>query len=134
MDKAGQELGLPKVSMEKLQDVLVAGLDSVEICLVAGVKLGFGTDLLGALQEHQSLEFSIRAEVQPAYDVLAAATVVNAEILNQQGKLGVVAVGARADLLIVDGNPLDDLNLLQEQGRHLPVIMKGGALHKNILN
>lgn len=134
MDKAGRELGLPEVSIKKLQDVLVAGLDSVEICLAAGVKLGFGTDLLGALQEHQSLEFSIRAEAQPAHDVLASATVVNAEILGQDGDLGVVAPGARADLLVVDGNPLEDLNLLQEQGRHIPVIMKGGALYKNLLN
>ena len=134
MDKAGRELGLPEVSIKKLQDVLVAGLDSVEICLAAGVKLGFGTDLLGALQEHQSLEFSIRAEAQPAHDVLASATVVNAEILGQDGDLGVVAPGARADLLVIDGNPLEDLNLLQEQGRHIPVIMKGGAFYKNLLN
>ncbi len=134
MDKAGRELGLPEVSIQKLQDVLVAGLESVEICLAAGVKLGFGSDLLGALQEHQSLEFSIRAEAQSARDVLASATVVNAEILGKEGELGVVAPGARADLLVVDGNPLEDLNLLQEQGRHIPVIMKGGALYKNLLN
>ncbi len=44
------------------------------------------------------------------------------------------APGARADLIVVDGNPLDDLNLLQEQGRHIPVIMKSGALYKNLLN
>ena len=98
------------------------------------MKLGFGSDLLGALQEHQSLEFSIRAEAQPAHDVLASATVINAEILGKEGELGVVASGSRADLIVVDGNPLEDLNLLQEQGRHIPLIMKGGALHKNLLN
>ena len=134
MDKAGRELGLPKVGIEKLQDVLVAGLESVEICLAAGVKLGFGSDLLGALQEHQSLEFSIRAEAQPAHEVLASATVTNAEILGKEGELGVVAPGARADLIVVDGNPLEDLNLLQEQGRHIPVIMKAGAFYKNLLH
>jgi imidazolonepropionase-like amidohydrolase len=131
MDKHGKELGLPEVSLQKLQKVLVAGLQSVEICLEAGVKLGFGTDLLGELQAHQSLEFSIRAEIQPAHDVLASATLVNAEILGQTGELGVVAPGARADLLAVDGNPLDNLELLQEQGRHMPLIIKSGEVYKN---
>jgi imidazolonepropionase-like amidohydrolase len=55
---------------------------------------------------------------------------VNAELLGRAGELGVVAPGAVADLLVVDGNPLKDLGLLQEEGRHLPVIMKDGALHK----
>jgi imidazolonepropionase-like amidohydrolase len=55
---------------------------------------------------------------------------VNAELLNQSGELGVVAPGAIADLLVVDGDPLKDLGLLQAEGRHLPVIMKDGGLHK----
>ena len=66
--------------------------------------------------------------------MLASATVINAEILGKEGELGVVAPGARADLIVVDGNPLEDLNLLQEQGRHIPVIMKAGAFYKNLLN
>jgi len=45
----------------------------------------------------------------------------------------VVAPGAFADLLVVDGNPLKDIAVLTEQGAHLPVIMKGGKFHKNAL-
>jgi imidazolonepropionase-like amidohydrolase len=58
---------------------------------------------------------------------------VNAELLNRSGELGVIAPRALADLLVVDGNPLMDLALLQEQGKHLLLIMKGGQLYKNTL-
>ncbi len=51
----------------------------------------------------------------------------------QENRLGVVAPGALADLLVVDGNPLEDLSVLQGQGKHLHAIMKNGAFHKNEL-
>ena len=50
------------------------------------------------------------------------------------GKLGCLKPGAFADLLVVDGNPLEDLGVLQEQGKHLAAIMKGGRFHKNRLH
>ena len=58
---------------------------------------------------------------------------MNAEILNQVGKLGVVAPGADADLLLVDGNPLVDIGLLVDPAKNLALIMKDGAIHKNRL-
>jgi imidazolonepropionase-like amidohydrolase len=134
MRRRGQELGMTKVSMDKNAKVLAAGLKSLEICKAAGVKMGFGTDLLGALRDEQAREFLIRAEVLSPREILYAATVANAELLRRSGDLGVVRPGALADLLVVDGNPLKDLGLFQDQGRHLAVIMKGGELHKNRLN
>ncbi len=95
--------------------------------------LGFGTDLLGETHEQQSREFSIRAEVQSPVEILRSATLVNAEILRKTGELGVIAPGALADLLVVDGNPLDDLSLLEGQGKNLPLIMKGGKIFVNRL-
>jgi len=53
--------------------------------------------------------------------------------VNLSGKSGVIAPGAYADLIVVDGDPIRDLNLLQEQGRHLAAIMQGGRFHKNTL-
>ena len=64
--------------------------------------------------------------------MLDSATRVNAEILGQTGRLGVIAPGALADLIAVEGNPLKDLGLLQEQGRHLRLIVKNGAIHKHV--
>jgi imidazolonepropionase-like amidohydrolase len=66
-------------------------------------------------------------------EILQSATVVGAELLGRAGELGVVAPGALADLLVLDGNPLQDLKLFQDQGAHLAVIMQGGRLHKNAL-
>lgn len=133
MMQYGADLGLPKIFADKLSGLLDEGKRAVELCHRAGAKLGLGTDLIGALHKHQSLELVIRGEITSAFDVLHAVTATNAELLNCKGELGIVAPGARADLLVVDGNPLEDLGLLQDQGHHLSVIMKGGALHKHIL-
>ncbi len=133
MLEAGTEHGLPQIYADKLQGLGEDGLRSLEICKAAGVKLGFGTDLIGALHPRQSQEFLIRAQVLSPFEVLHSATGINAELMNKAGELGTVAEGAIADLLVIDGNPLDDLGLLQEQGRHMPLIMKDGRLHKNAL-
>jgi imidazolonepropionase-like amidohydrolase len=85
------------------------------------------------MHEDQSNEFTLQAEAMPAVDVLRSATSVNAEMMGQAGRLGVIAPGAHADLVAVDGNPLDDLTLLQQQGKYLPLIMKGGVVVKNAL-
>lgn len=123
---------LPAFSVAKLETVLAAGLESIQIALDAGLKLGFGTDLLGEFHAYQAEELQIRARVQEPRAVLASATVVNAEILGQTGRLGLVAPGALADLIAVEGNPLEDLGLLQEQGRHLKLILKNGVVHKRV--
>ena len=133
LQRHGRDLGMPEVSMAKLAEVQSAGRRSLEILTEAGVKIGFGTDLLGAMQEHQSDEFAIRAEVLPPADILISATSGNAELLNAGGRIGSVVADAQADLIVVDGNPLADLALLQNQGAHLPVIMKDGAFMKDCL-
>jgi imidazolonepropionase-like amidohydrolase len=126
----GRELGFPEVSMAKLTEVREAGLGSLEILQKAGVKIGFGTDLLGPMHRYQSHEFMIRAEVMSPFDIIRSATNVNAKLLNRAGELGVVTPGARADLIAVDGDPLADLSLLDGQGEHLTHIMKDGVFYK----
>ena len=126
----GRELGFPEVSMAKLTEVREAGLGSLEILQKAGVKIGFGTDLLGPMHRYQSHEFMIRAEVMSPFDIIRSATNVNAKLLNRAGELGVVTPGARADLIVVDGDPLADLSLLDGQGEHLTHIMKDGVFYK----
>jgi imidazolonepropionase-like amidohydrolase len=130
MRREAPRAGLSSFSVAKLETVLNAGLESIQIALGAGVKLGFGTDLLGEFHACQSEELLVRSRVQSPRDVLLSATRVNAEILGQTGRLGVIAPGALADLIAVDGNPLADLGLLQDQGRHLALIMKNGAFVK----
>ena len=133
MLESGADIGLPKVYADKLQGLGDEGLRSLEVCRAAGVPMGFGTDLLGQLQDRQSQEFLIRSQVLAPVDVLRSATSVNAELIQRAGELGTIAPGAVADILVVDGDPLADLGLLQEQGRHIPVIMKEGRFCKNSL-
>ncbi len=126
------ELGLGEASLQKLQSVLEAGFASIEFATEAGVPIGFGCDLLGPLYHLQPLELTLRAEVESTHDVITAATKTNAGLLGRDD-LGVIAPGALADILIVDGNPLRDLSVFDEKGRNLPAIMKGGVFHKNEL-
>ncbi|WP_164230816.1 amidohydrolase family protein, partial [Stenotrophomonas maltophilia] len=68
------------------------------------------------MHRHQSEEFVIRGKVLPAHEVIGSATYVAAKLLRQEGKIGVVAADAYADLIVVDGDPLKDLALLTRQG------------------
>jgi len=129
----GGRWGMGAESLEKNQVVMAAGLRSLELARAAGVRMAFGSDLLGQLQPDQSKEFAIRSEILSPLEILRSATLVGAELLGRTGELGVVAPGALADLLVVDGDPLRDLTLLQGQGEHLSLIMKAGALYKNRL-
>lgn len=126
----GAQLGFPAVSLEKLRRIGDRAFESLAILKRAGVKMGFGTDLLGAQHVRQSTEFSLRAQVLPAIDILRSACAVNAELMGQSGRLGTIREGAAADLLLVDGNPLENISLLAAGGQHLLAIMKDGQFYK----
>jgi imidazolonepropionase-like amidohydrolase len=83
------------------------------------------------MHRHQSEEFVIRGRVLPAQEVIATATGMAAKLLRMEGQIGTIAPDAYADLIVVDGDPLRDLSLLTHQGRHMPLIMKGGEIVKN---
>ena len=134
MKERAAQLGMSADMLAKNDVVLEAGYRSLEICKRAGVPVAYGSDLLGPLQEEQSREFLIRREVMKPIEVIRSATTVAARVLRREGTLGVIAPGALADLLLVDGNPLLDLGLFQNQGAHLTAIMKGGTFHKNLLS
>lgn len=78
----------------------------------------------------QSGEFRIRAEVLGNLEALRSATTVAAEIVNMQGQLGVVAAGAIADLVVLDGNPLEDIGVVADEGARVEYVLQRGALVK----
>jgi imidazolonepropionase-like amidohydrolase len=133
MKERAAQFGMSADMLAKNDKVLDGGLRSLEICKRAGVKVGYGSDLLGQLQNEQSREFLLRSEVMTPIEIIRSATTVAAEIIRMDGKLGIVEPGSHADLIVVDGNPLKDLGLFQNQGEHLSVIMKEGRFHKNRL-
>ena len=126
----GAQLGLPPESVAKIETARRGGLNSLEVFRAAGVPMAFGTDLLGESHRLQSEEFRIRADVLGAHETIRSATLVAAQVLRREGQLGVVAAGALADLIVVDGDPLKDIARLLGQGDHLAAIMKDGQFVK----
>jgi imidazolonepropionase-like amidohydrolase len=88
--------------------------------------MAFGTDLLGETQVRQSEEFGIRARVLPSREILASATTTAAKLIGMVGKLGVVAIGALADLLVVEGDPIADVTILANPSCFVKAVIKGG--------
>ena len=107
-----------------------------------GIKAAWGSDMLFSpeLAHRQNVMLTHLSRWYSNAEVLRMATSVNAELLALSGprnpypgKLGVIERGAYADILVVDGNPLDDIALMESPGETLSVVMKGGRLHKNTL-
>jgi imidazolonepropionase-like amidohydrolase len=124
----GARLGLPPDSVAKVAQVREAGLRSLEIFRTAGVKMGFGSDLLGASHRLQSEELRLRAQVLSPAEVIASATVIGAQVLGMEDRLGRLVPGALADLLLVDGDPLRSLDCLLGQGEGIALVMKAGTV------
>jgi len=108
-----------------------------------GLKMAWGTDTFGPLdiQKHQKDEWVARAKYYSPYEILIRAASLNAELLEragkrhpyQQGPLGVIKPGAYADIIIVDGNPLEDISLLGDPEKNLKLIMKDDKIYKNTI-
>lgn len=128
----GKPLGYTDESVSKAKEVLERGSKAYEIALSKGVKTAFATDLSRA-PERMSEEFLIRAEMSSNAEIIRSATVVGAEVVRMEGLIGAIKPDAFADLLVIDGNPLDDIRLLTEEGAYMPMIIKEGAIHKNTL-
>ena len=118
-----------------------AGTDGAyRMAIKSGAKTGWGTDTLfdAKLATRQGAQLAKLTRWYKPGEVLKMATFDNAELLAlsglrspYEGKLGVVAEGALADLLLVDGDPVADIELIANPGKNMLVIMKDGALVKN---
>ena len=108
-----------------------------------GVKISWGTDLFGPLEKQalQPLEFRARAKYFSNLEILRQATSGNAELFElsglrhpyQEGALGVIREGAYADMVLVDGNPLEDIEVMVDPKVNFKLIMKNGVIYKNTL-
>jgi imidazolonepropionase-like amidohydrolase len=109
-----------------------------------GVKVGWGTDTLfdPDLAGKQGKQLAKLARWYRPAEVLATATSVNAELLEMAGprlsypagRLGRIEEGALADLLLVDGNPLEDIDLIADPDRTMSLNMKDGKIYKKALS
>jgi imidazolonepropionase-like amidohydrolase len=128
----GRQLGFPPQSQEKAEFAVKQAISGLDLMRTAGVKVVYGTDLLGSTYTQQCREFRLRREVFTPLEMLRQATSVSAEMMMMEGQIGCVSVGARADLLVVDGDPLADIERVAADGRHLLTIVRGGELVKHL--
>lgn len=133
LPKEGVKAGMPAEMIEKVAIVTESGKKNFPRAWEKGVKMVFGTDLLGSMHEHQLLEFALRGEFQKPIDVIRSATSVAADLFQMSGEIGELVPGAYADMIAVDGNPLEDLGVLQNPGKFLKLVMKSGEIYKNEL-
>jgi len=126
----GKELGLSHQSLEKLKRIKDEAVRRMQHMKDAGVRVGFGSDLLGRTERLQCTEFGLRKEIFSSHEILMQATSMNAQIIGAKGDVGVIKAGAYADLLVVEGDPVNDISLLEQDGRALAGIIRNGTFHK----
>ncbi|WP_421861224.1 metal-dependent hydrolase family protein [Parvibaculum sp.] len=115
MELLGRKMGFPAANLAKNSKVLEAGLRSLEIARDAGVTLGWGTDLIGESQARQRREFAIRSEAETPAEILRSMYVVNPKLCGMEGKIGTLAPGAAADIVLTRINPLENIAALGDE-------------------
>lgn len=124
-------LGLPPAALEKLAAIGDHAAAAVAHCRAAGVRLGLGTDLFGALRDQQSREFEVRGRHESSLDVLRSATSVNAELIGLQGEVGTLRAGAAADIIAVSGDPVTNVAELADPQHNLKLVVHDGHVILN---
>jgi imidazolonepropionase-like amidohydrolase len=133
---------MPASSMARLRQLFAGTESTVALAKKYRLKMAWGTDILfsAANATRQGVMLAAMQKWFSPAEVLAMATGTNGELLQLSGRrnpypgrLGVVEEGALADLLLVDGNPLADLSLIEDPAKNFLVIMKDGRVFKNLV-
>ena len=119
---------LPPESVAKNEVVLKKGLQSLQIASDAGVTICYGTDLLGPLTAAQTKEFALRSQILSPLQLLQSATINPARMLRQEKVLGQLSPGFSADILIMNENPLTDMEMFDKPDKHLMAVIKEGRV------
>lgn len=139
MEDAASQTG---PGVERVQRLFAGTPRVYEFVKKYGIKTAWGSDVLFSpeLAPRQNIMLTHLGRWYTNAEILRTATSVNAELLAlsnlrtpYEGKLGVIEEGALADLLVLNGNPLDDIRLIEQPETSLVVIMKDGRFHKNAL-
>ena len=107
--------------------MLDSGIRAVELAQRTGIPMAYGTDLIGPMHDRQLDEFRLRSDVVSPLDMLRSATSVAAELVRLEGEIGHIREGYRADLNVLDANPLEK-GVLVEFAQHHRQVIKGGVV------
>lgn len=130
--RLGVASGKSPAAMEKNERVRQGGLEALKIYRQAGVPIGYGSDLSMHTQQFQNEGLAFHANSLSNADVIRSATIVNAKVVRQEGKLGELIPGAIADVLLVKGDPYQDLQVLADPSNNIIAIMQNGVFVKNM--
>nr|WP_042185369.1 amidohydrolase family protein [Kibdelosporangium sp. MJ126-NF4]CEL16489.1 FIG00997878: hypothetical protein [Kibdelosporangium sp. MJ126-NF4]CTQ90441.1 FIG00997878: hypothetical protein [Kibdelosporangium sp. MJ126-NF4] len=122
-DTAGAGLG--ESTRDRVTGVRERMTEALAVAKGAGVRIGLGSDLIGPAQDRRGEELTLRAEHETPMEALVAATRTNAEILGLSGQVGVIAPGMQADLVLWNGNPLEDPKLFADPANAVVVVQAG---------
>jgi imidazolonepropionase-like amidohydrolase len=132
----GEKHGAPPWAVEKSKRVLEAHVRSFQLARKMGVRIAAGTDFSGAPMVRQGTNaFELELMVQAGFsamEAITAATSIASEALEMDSEVGSIEAGKFADLIIVDGNPLENVRILQDSSR-IRMVMKGGQIMKSSL-
>jgi imidazolonepropionase-like amidohydrolase len=133
ISRMGKDLGVPENNVRKINEARERSLEALDIAHRVGVKIASGSDLLGPMQCYKGMELELKSQVLGPMGAIVASTKTNAELLRREKDLGTIEPGKLADLILVDGDPLQDMAVFQEYQEKITLIIQGGRLYKNLL-
>ena len=133
ISRMGKDLGVPENNIRKINEAREKALEALAIAHRVGTKIASGSDLLGPMQVYKATELELKARVLGPMGAIVASTKTNAELIRRERDLGTIEAGKLADLILIDGDPLKDINVLQQYQEKITMIMQGGRLYKNLL-
>ena len=128
--------GITETHLEKLDVVLKGQENLIELIKKYDITTGFSTDLIAGMYPMLTREFTERAMYWTPAEVMAQATSESAKVIrmsgkrNRHGNFGEIRAGWVADLLLINGEPLEDISVLRDPENNLALIMKGGEIVK----
>lgn len=132
MSEHGEELGIPSYFLRKMKMVRECAMEAVSNAMEAGIKIGSGSDMVGSGQPFKAMELELKAKVMGPMKALLASTRENAKLMKMENQIGTVEPGKIADLILVEGNPLNDMSIFQDRS-NLKIILQNGNFVKNTL-
>ena len=124
MDRRGAEIGLNATSLAKNAEVLSKGQEAIQLALGAGVTVGFGSDLMGDLEDDQLAGVRLQVSAIGARETLRSLTESNALLIGD-ARLGTLTVGGFGDAVVLAANPLDEPSTLWDEAARVHVVQAG---------
>jgi imidazolonepropionase-like amidohydrolase len=132
IDRLGPQYGVPEFNLQKIRRAKEGAVESIKIALAAGVKIASGSDLLAEMQPFKVTELSLKAKVMGSMAAIVSATRTNAELFGLGDKTGTLEPGKWGDVIVVEGDPVSDIDCLQTRD-NVKLVLKQGVVVKDLL-